>query len=68
MSQQEMVEETERWYSTQEAADYLGVTRWTVQRMTRRGELDSYSSPFDRRVHFYRGEDLDAIGMDRSGT
>jgi excisionase family DNA binding protein len=68
MAQQETGSEMERWYSTQEAADYLGVTRWTVQRMVRRGELDSYSSPFDRRVTFYRGDDLDAIGMDHNGA
>lgn len=68
MPQQNPSEEAERWYSTEEAAEYLGVTRWTVQRMVKRGELAAYSSPFDRRFSFYKGEDLDAIGMDRSGT
>jgi excisionase family DNA binding protein len=56
-----------RWFSTEEAAGYLGVSRWTMQRMVKRGFLRHYRHPFDGRVRIFKGEDLDVMRKYRNG-
>ena len=53
----------ERWYTTAEAAEYLGVSRFVVGRLARCGDLPSYRSPFDKRARFFDIDDLDNIDM-----
>ena len=55
-----MSEQTKHWYSIKEAADYIGVTTYTVRRMIDRGELKARR--FSKRVIRIKAYDLDRAG------
>jgi excisionase family DNA binding protein len=48
------------YYSTEEACDYLGLSRDTLNRMTKDGRLHKYRQGFARTV-YYRQSELDAL-------
>jgi len=50
----------ETYYSTQEACDYLGVSRETLNQMTKDGRLSKYRQGFARTV-YYRKAELDDL-------
>jgi len=50
----------ETYYSTDEACSYLGVSRDTLNRMTKDGRLHKYRQGFARTV-YYRQSELDAL-------
>jgi excisionase family DNA binding protein len=50
----------ETYYSTEEACDYLGISRDTINRMTKDGRLRKYRQGFARTV-YYRKSELDAL-------
>jgi excisionase family DNA binding protein len=52
--------EGEKYYSTEEACNYLGVSRDTLNRMTKDGRLHKYRQGFTRTV-YYRQSELDAL-------
>lgn len=54
----------ETYYSSEEACNYLGVSRDTLNRMTRDGRLRKYRQGFARTV-YYRQSELDALKMMR---
>ena len=54
----------EMYYSTDEACDYLGVSRDTLNRMTRDGRIHKYRQGFTRTV-YYRRRELDALRVIR---
>ena len=45
----------------QEAADYLGVSRFKVARLIADGYLETFVTPMDRRRKLVRRADLDAL-------
>ncbi len=47
--------------TVQEAAEYLGVSRFKLARLIRDGELVTYTTPLDRRQRLLRLSDLDAL-------
>ncbi len=47
--------------TVQEAAGYLGVSRFKLARLIRDGELTTYTTPLDRRQRLVRRRDLDAL-------
>ena len=53
--------QSEGWLSTQEAAQYLRVSRFVVGRLARTGVLASYTTPFDGRKRYYLQDDLDQL-------
>ena len=50
----------ETFYTTEEACDYLGVSRDTLNRMTKDGRLHKYQQGFARTVYYSQSE-LDAL-------
>jgi excisionase family DNA binding protein len=52
---------TKQYLTMQEAADELGVTRFTISRLVRSGTLASYASPLNRRQKLVKREDLEAL-------
>ncbi len=50
----------EMYYSTEEACDYLGISRDTLNRMTKDGRLRKYRRGFARTV-YYRQSEMDAL-------
>ena len=50
----------ETYYTTQEACDYLGVSRETLNQMTKDGRLGKYRQGFTRTV-YYRKTELDEL-------
>jgi excisionase family DNA binding protein len=50
----------ETYHSTEEACDYLGVSRDTLNRMAGDGRLRKYRQGFARTV-YYRQSELDAL-------
>lgn len=54
----------EVYYSTDEACDYLGVSRDTLNRMTKDGRLHKYRQGFARTI-YYRQAELDALKIIR---
>jgi excisionase family DNA binding protein len=50
----------ETYYSTEEACNYLGITRDTINRMTKDGRLNKYRQGFARTV-YYRKSELDNL-------
>ncbi len=50
----------EIYYSTEEACNYLGITRDTLNRMTKDGRLSKYRQGFARTV-YYRKSELDNL-------
>ena len=50
----------ETYYSTQEACYYLGVSRETLNQMTKDGRLSKYRQGFSRTV-YYRKAELDDL-------
>jgi excisionase family DNA binding protein len=48
--------EGEIYLSTQEASDYLGVSRETLNQMTKDGRLAKYRQGFSRTVYYKRTE------------
>jgi excisionase family DNA binding protein len=50
----------ETYYATDEACDYLGISRDTLNRMTKDGRLRKYRQGFARTV-YYRQAELDAL-------
>jgi excisionase family DNA binding protein len=50
----------ELYYPTDEACDYLGVSKDTLNRMTKDGRLNKYRQGFARTV-YYRQAELDAL-------
>jgi len=45
----------------QQAADLMGVSRWTLWRLVKEGRLPSYQSELNRRVKLVRRADLAAL-------
>jgi excisionase family DNA binding protein len=45
----------------EQAAELLGVTRFTISRLIRAGELTTYVSPLNRRKKLLRREDVEAL-------
>ena len=54
----------EIYYSTVEACSYLGVSRDTLNRMTKDGRLRKYRQGFSRTV-YYRQSELDELKVIR---
>lgn len=54
----------EMYYSTEEACDYLGLSRDTLNRMTKDGRLRKYRQGFARTI-YYRQSELDALKVIR---
>ncbi len=54
----------ETYYSTDEACDYINVSRDTLNRMTKDGRLHKYRQGFSRTV-YYRQIELDALKVMR---
>jgi excisionase family DNA binding protein len=52
---------TKDYLTMQEAADELGVTRFTISRLVRAGTLASYASPLNRRQKLVKREDVEAL-------
>lgn len=52
--------EDERYLTSAEAAEYLGVHRKTLLIWTRTGLVTAYTMPGNRRLRRYRRADLDA--------
>ena len=50
----------ETYYTTEEACDYLGVSRDTLNRMAKDGRLRKYRQGFARTV-YYRQTELDSL-------
>jgi excisionase family DNA binding protein len=44
-----------------QAAEHLGVTRYTIQRLMRSGEIQAFVSPLDRRQRLLRREDVERL-------
>jgi excisionase family DNA binding protein len=44
-----------------QAAEHLGVTRYTVQRLMRSGKIQAFVSPLDRRQRLLRREDVERL-------
>jgi len=51
----------DEYLSVQEAAEDLGVSRFTVWRLIRDGELTAYQSSVDRRRKLVRRVEIDAL-------
>lgn len=51
---------TKRWLTTEEAADYTGISAYTLNEWRRKGEGPAYSRPGPRMTR-YDVEDLDAF-------
>ncbi len=47
--------------TVQEAATYLGVSRFKLARLIRDGELRAYVTPLDKRRRLIKRADLDAL-------
>ncbi len=47
--------------TVQDAADYLGVSRFKLARLIRDGELRAYVTPLDKRRRLIKRADLDAL-------
>jgi excisionase family DNA binding protein len=52
---------SEEFLSAAEAAELLGVTRFTISRLIRSGELATYKSPLNRRKKLVRRADVEAL-------
>jgi excisionase family DNA binding protein len=52
---------TKNYLTMQEAADELGVTRFTISRLVRAGTLAAYASPLNRRQKLVKREDIEAL-------
>jgi excisionase family DNA binding protein len=52
---------TKDYLTVQEAAEVLGVTRFTVSRLVREGVLASYVSPLNRRQKLVKRDDIEAL-------
>ncbi len=50
----------ETYYSTEEAATYLGVSRETLNRMSKKGKLKKYKQGFAQTT-YYRKAELDNV-------
>jgi excisionase family DNA binding protein len=50
----------ETYYTTQEACDYLGVSRETLNQMAKDGRLSKYRQGFARTI-YYRKTELDDL-------
>jgi hypothetical protein len=61
---EDAAEDAEEWLTAGEAAEHLGISPFTLRGLTRRGELVAYASPLDRRMKFFRVEELDALEME----
>ncbi len=48
-----------------EAADLLGVSRFTIWRLIRDGDLDAYQSQVDRRQKLVKRADVEALKQPR---
>jgi excisionase family DNA binding protein len=44
------------YYTTQEACDYLGVSRETLNQMTKDGRLHKYRQGFSRAVYYHKDQ------------
>jgi excisionase family DNA binding protein len=49
------------YLTLQEAADLLGVSRWTIWRRVRAGELQAYTARVDRRTRLVKRADAEAL-------
>ena len=52
---------TNEFVDVEEAAQLLGVTRFTISRLIRAGELTTFVSPLNRRKKLLRREDVEAL-------
>jgi excisionase family DNA binding protein len=52
---------TNEFLDVEQAAELLGVTRFTISRLIRAGELPTYVSPLNRRKKLLRREDVEAL-------
>ena len=52
---------TKDYLTMQEAAEVLGVTRFTISRLVRDGVLASYVSPLNRRQKLVKRADVEAL-------
>ena len=57
-----------KWLNVNEAADYLGVTRFVMSRLLRLGELPFRIDPLDRRRRMINRKDLDDLVTWRRST
>ena len=55
-----MEKETEM-VTVRQAAEMLGVSRATIARMMRRGDLQAFRNPVDRRLRLIRREDIERL-------
>lgn len=55
------------FYTTQEACEYLGISRETLNQMTRDGRLNKYRQGFARTVYYLKSE-LDELRRIRRVT
>jgi len=56
----------DEFITLQQAADDLGVSRFTMWRLIRDGELVAYQAPSDRRRKLIRRVDLEALKQPRA--
>jgi len=52
---------TNEFLDVEQAAELLGVTRFTISRLIRTGELTTYVSPLNRRKKLLRRDDVEAL-------
>jgi excisionase family DNA binding protein len=52
---------TNEFLDVEQAAELLGVTRFTISRLIRAGELTTYVSPLNRRKKLLRRDDVEAL-------
>jgi excisionase family DNA binding protein len=52
---------TNEFLDVEQAAELLGVTRFTISRLIRAGELTAYVSPLNRRKKLLRRNDVEAL-------
>jgi len=54
-------DQTPDYYTVQEAAEALGVTRYRIWTMLKRGELEAMTSPIDRRVKLIERSEIERL-------
>jgi excisionase family DNA binding protein len=51
----------DEYLTVQQAAELMGVSRWTLWRRIRAGELRAYEAGIDRRVRLVKRADVEAL-------
>jgi excisionase family DNA binding protein len=54
---------TDQYLGITEAADHLGVSRYTMWRLVRKGEIPTFVSPLNRRKKLVRRDDVEQLKL-----